>query len=88
MSFKLSKIQPRAAELAQLSCTLAFSLPGELKVWIELASVRPSVCASVHIFRHEYYYDLKKKLTPGVILTLPCYTHAYYHSSQTSPGLR
>ena len=40
MSFKLSQIQPRAAELAQRSCTLAFSSPGELKVWIELASVR------------------------------------------------
>ena len=33
------------------------------------------------------FYDLKKTLTPGVILTLPwgyIYIHAYYHSSQTS----
>ena len=33
------------------------------------------------------FYDLKKTLTPGVILTLPLgyiYIHAYYHSSQTS----
>ena len=30
-------------------------------------------------------YDLKKTLTPGVILTLPWgYIHAYYHFSQTS----
>ena len=32
------------------------------------------------------FYDLKKTLTPGVILTLPLgyiYIHAYYHSSQT-----
>ena len=28
------------------------------------------------------FYDLKKKLTPGVILTLPWgYIHAYYHFS-------
>ena len=31
------------------------------------------------------FYDLKKKLTPGVALTWPlCYIHVYYHSSQTS----
>ena len=30
-------------------------------------------------------YDLKKKLTPEVALTLPLgYIHVYYHSSQTS----
>ena len=30
-------------------------------------------------------YDLKKKLTPEVALTLPWgYIHVYYHSSQTS----
>ena len=30
-------------------------------------------------------YDLKKKLTPDVALTLPWgYIHVYYHSSQTS----
>ena len=30
-------------------------------------------------------YDLKKTLTPGVILTLPYgYIHALYHSSLTS----
>ena len=28
------------------------------------------------------FYDLKKKLTPGVVLTLPWgYVHVYYHSS-------
>ena len=31
------------------------------------------------------FYDLKKKLTPEVALTLPWgYIHVYYHSSQTS----
>ena len=31
------------------------------------------------------FYDLKKKLTPGVALTRPWgYIHVYYHSSQTS----
>ena len=30
-------------------------------------------------------YDLKKRLTPEVVLTLPWgYIHVYYHSSQTS----
>ena len=30
-------------------------------------------------------YDLKKKLTPEIALTLPWgYIHVYYHSSQTS----
>ena len=30
------------------------------------------------------FYDLKKKLTPGVALTWPWgYIHVYYHSSQT-----
>ena len=31
------------------------------------------------------FYDLKKKLTPRVVLTLPWgYIHVYYHYSQTS----
>ena len=31
------------------------------------------------------FYDLKKKLTPGVVLTLPWgYINVYYHYSQTS----
>ena len=31
------------------------------------------------------FYDLKKKLTPGIALTLPwSYIHVYYHCSKTS----
>ena len=46
MSFKLSQIQPRAAELAQLSCTLALVHLVSLKYGL---SWHPSVHRSLHL---------------------------------------
>ena len=95
MIFKLG-MKHQAMELYKVyinhdpGITLTFLRQGQLKVahafeWGKLLQCHLKGKTCSKLANGLNLYDLKKKLTPEVALTLPWgYIHVYYHSSQTS----